>query len=160
MKKILTPLLFCFLLTMFSMNNQLIRANDSGRIFFESNQDDEKIKTLIEQRAELVHMGKSTRSVDLELSQLGHLPEAVISYAESLPITSHVNLSFPYYREIQEDRKERIAQRIISLYSNIISLTIDTVNYKIEVVLSSTPTDTDLLSLVKLFGYNGYITRS
>lgn len=119
-----------------------------------TSQNDAAINKLLEQRKELIQQHRSHKSVDLELSQLGHLPKAIIK--ETYAGTQQT-LSFAYYRNnINSNNITHIRERLMGSFPGISSIDVDMEKEIFTVSFKEKAQDTTIESLVNIFGYKNY----
>lgn len=113
-----------------------------------------EISSLLSERFARLEQSQDTRSIDLQLFQLGYRPKAIIT--EEQLENGTLRITFPYYLSIPEEKKQRITDRLSSTYSYLISIQVATLTQEIILNIPIEDASTKIDELVNHFGYEGH----
>lgn len=123
-------------------------------VFAQENPSSAEIDALLLQRSELIAQASDTRSTDRELFALGYRPTAVIT--RQVLESGAVRITFGAYQTIQEERKDRVIQRLTATYPYLISMEIATASQTVSFQLTAGSSAAEINSIVEHFGYLGH----
>lgn len=112
------------------------------------------IDSLLSERSARVEQLQDTRSIDLQLFQLGYRPKAIIT-TEQLE-NGTLRVTFPTYLIIPEEKKQRIIDRLSNTYSYLISIQIAVETQETILNIPAENASAKIDELVNHFGYEGH----